>query len=143
VATRIGVVTYGRRVGPLYREIAESYGLASRLAGVATLDVTPQQTFSDPQVVRDAVVAAARKLVQHDSAEAVLLAGAAMATMAADLQPHIDVPLLDGVACAVALAEAHAGLKLPRARSGSVSGTGGREVRGVSPELAQLFAQRP
>jgi allantoin racemase len=143
VATRIGLITYGRRMGPLYREIAEGYGLASRLAGIATLDVTPQQTFSEPQVVRDAVLSAARRLVQHDGAEAVLLAGAAMAAMAADLQPEVDVPLLDGVACAVALAEAHVTLKLPKARSGSVSGTGGREVRGVSSELANLFAQRP
>ena len=110
---------------------------------IATLGITPQQTFSDPQAVRDAALAAARQLVQQDGAEAVLLAGAAMAAMATDLQREIDVPLLDGVACAVALAEAHAGLNLPRARSGSVSGTGGREVRRVSPELASLFAQRP
>ncbi|MBL0730662.1 aspartate/glutamate racemase family protein [Piscinibacter sp. HJYY11] len=143
VATRIGLITYGRRMGPLYREIAEGYGLASRLAGIATLDLTPQQTFSEPQAVRDAVLTAARQLVQHEGAEAVLLAGAAMAAMAADLQPEVDVPLLDGVACAVALAEAHVSLKFPKARSGSVSGTGGREVRGVSPELANLFAQRP
>ena len=60
------------------------------------------------------------------------------AAMAADLQPEIDVPLLDGVS----LAEAHAGLKAPRARSGSVSGTCRREVSSVSPELASLFAQR-
>jgi allantoin racemase len=141
VATRIGLVTYGRRTGPLYRELAESYGLAARLAGMATLDVTAQQTFTDPQLVRDATLAAARQLVERDGAEAVLLAGAAMATMASALQPEIDVPLLDGVACAVALAEAHVLLKLPKARVGSVSGTGGREVRGVSPALQSLFAQ--
>jgi allantoin racemase len=143
VATRIGVVTYGRRMGPLYRELAESYGLATRLAGIATLDVTPQQTFSDPQQVLDAALAAAQRLVEHDGAEAVLLAGAAMAAMATTLQPALDVPLLDGVACAVALAEAQVALKLPKARSGSVSPTGGRTVLGVSPPLSALFAGSP
>jgi allantoin racemase len=143
LATRIGIVTYGRRMGPLYRELAEGYGLASRLAGIATLDVTPQQTFSEPQQVHDAVRAAARQLVERDGAEAVLLAGAAMATMAATLQAQLEVPVLDGVACAVALAEAQATLKLPKARSGSVSPTGGRAVHGVSPSLTALFAGQP
>ena len=143
VATRVGLVTYGQRMGPLYRELAEDYGLASRIAGIATLSVTPQQTFSDSERVRNATLAAARQLVERDGAEAVLLAGAALATMAAALQPELDVPLLDGVACAVALAEAHAGLALPKARAGSVSATGGRQVLGVSPELTALFAGRP
>lgn len=143
VGTRIGVVTYGQRMGPLYRELAAGYGIASRLAGIATLDVTPQQTFSDPQRVQDAALAAARRLVDHDGAEVVLLAGAAMAAMAATLQALLDVPLLDGVACAVALAEAHVALKLPKARTGSVSPTGGRTVFGVSSQLTALFAGKP
>jgi len=141
VATRIGIVTYGQRMGPLYRELAESYGLSARLAGIATLTVTPQQTFTQPQQVRAAMLAAALQLVERDGAEAVLLAGAAMATMASALQPEIDVPLLDGIRCAVALAEAHASLRLPRARAGSVSATGGRDVCGVSPQLAALFGR--
>jgi allantoin racemase len=143
LATRIGVVTYGRRMGPLYRELAESYGLAGRLAAIETLDVTPQQTFSEPQRVHDAALAAARQLVDHDGAEAVLLAGAAMANIAATLQPLMDVPLLDGVSCAVALAEAQAALKLPKARIGSVSSISGRAVLGVSPQLSALFLGKP
>lgn len=143
LATRIGLVTYGARMGPLYRELAESYGLAARLAGIATLDVSPQQTFSQPLQVHAAVLAAVQQLVQHDQAEAVLLAGAAMAGLAVTLQPQVTVPLLDGVACAVALAEARLRLQLPKARSGSVSPTGGREVHGVSAALTTLFAGRP
>ncbi len=142
VGTRIGIVTYGQRMGPLYRELAEGYGLASRLAGIATLAVKPQQTFSEPQRVQDAALEAARRLVESDGAEVVLLAGAAMAAMAAVLQPQLDVPLLDGVACAVVLAEARVALKVQKARTGSVSATGGREVLGVSPQLTALFGGR-
>lgn len=140
VATKIGVLTYGRRMGPFYRELVESYGLRERLAAVATIDVEPQQSFSDPAAAEAAVLAGARRLVEHDGAEAVVLAGAAMAAMAARLQPQLPVPLLDGVGCAVALAESLAGLRLPKARAGSVSPTGGRQVRGVDPVLAVLFA---
>jgi allantoin racemase len=142
VATRIGIVTYGRRMGPFYRELAESYGLGVRLAGVATIDVTPQASLAAPHQTHAAVLAAARRLIDHDGAEAVLLAGAAMATMAGTLQAQLDVPLLDGIACAVVLAEAQVALALPKARCGSVSPTGGRTVHGVSPQLSEVFAGR-
>jgi allantoin racemase len=141
VATRIGVLTYGVRMGPLYRELVEAHGFGSRLAGVEALDVTPQQTFDTPEAVRDAVVAGARRLIERDGAEAVLLAGAAMASMAGQLQHLLPVPLLDGVGCAVALAEAMVAMRLPKARTGSVSATGGREVSGVSPALRTLFGK--
>lgn len=141
VATRIGVLTYGRRMGPLYRELVESYGFGTRLAAVATVDVTPQQTFSEPASVEAAVLAAAQRLVERDGAEAVLLAGAAMASMAGRLQAQLSVPLLDGIGCAVTLAESLARLRLPKARAGSVSATGGRTVQGIDPVLAALFAK--
>jgi allantoin racemase len=140
VATKIGVLTFGRRMGPMYRELVESYGLRDRLAAVAAIDVEPQQSFNNPDAVDMAVLAAAQRLVEHDGAEAVLLAGAAMASMAARLQPQLPVPLLDGVGCAVALAESLAGLRVPKARAGSVSVTGGRAVEGVEPVLTNLFA---
>lgn len=144
VATRIGLLTNGARMGPLYRELVQSYGLGGRLAGIETLTLTPQQMVGAPQDVQaaqQAVMAAARTLIERDGAEAVLLAGAAMASMAEVLQAHLPVPLLDGVGCAVALAQAMVGLRLPRAQVGSVSPTGGRAVQGVSPALAQLFGR--
>jgi len=140
LATRIGLLTYGARMGPLYRELVASHGLAGRLAGIETLDVTPVQTFESPAAVREAVLAGARRLVERDGAEAVLLAGAAMASMASALQAELDVPLLDGVACAVRLAEARAAMRLPKARTGSVGVLESRELTGVSPALASLFA---
>lgn len=141
LATRIGLLTYGRRMAPLYRELVGSYGLAGRLAGIEALDVTPQQTFDAPDAVQAAVLAGIRRLVERDGAEAVLLAGAAMASLAGQLQSQVDVPLLDGVACAVAMAEARVALRLPKARVGSTSPVGMRDVTGVSPALAALFAR--
>jgi allantoin racemase len=141
VATRIGLLTNGARMGPLYRALVQSYGLGERLAGVETLSLTPQQMVGAPQDAQEAVLEAARTLIERDGAEAVLLAGAAMASMAEALQPRLPVPLLDGVGCAVALAQALVGLRLPRAQVGSVAPTGGRTVQGVSPALTALFAR--
>lgn len=140
LAPRFGVLTYGRRLGPVYRELVEGCGLAGRLSGVGTVEVTPQQTFTDPDFVLAAVRQGALDLVEG-GAECVVLAGAAMAAMAPLLQADVPVPLLDGVACAVGLAEMLAHQRWPRPRLGSVSPTGGREVRGVSPELQRLFGR--
>jgi allantoin racemase len=139
LAGRIGIVTYGARMAPLYRALVEEHGLGARLAGVEALDVTPQQTFDDPAAVRHAVLAGIERLVRRDGAEAVLLAGAAMASMAGALQPHACVPLIDGVACAVALAEARHALGLPASRAGSLAPLEDRDVSDVSPALAGLF----
>ena len=111
-----------------------------QLAGVAKIGFTSQQTFSEPDLVHAGVVTAARRLVDDQGAEGVLLACVAMAAIAARLDAAIDVPVFDGVSCAVALAEARAGLKRPRARSGSVSVTGGRTVVSVSSALGALLA---
>lgn len=139
LATRIGLLTYGRRMAPLYRELIESYGLTGRLAGIEALDITPQQTFNEPKAVRATILAGIQRLIERDNAEAVLLAGAAMASLAGQLQGQVNVPLLDGVGCAVALAEARVALRLPKTRVGSTSPIGRRDVTGVSPILAALF----
>jgi allantoin racemase len=119
----------------------DACGLLGRLAAIGAVDVTPEQTFSEPARVLAAVQAEAQRLVDQ-GAEAVLLAGAAMAAMAPDLQPALPVPLLDGVACAVGLAETLAHQRWMKPRRGSVSATGGRAVHGVGPELQALFARR-
>jgi allantoin racemase len=142
VASRIGLLTYGHRMGPLYRELVASYGLADRLAGIETLQLDPAASLADPEGTRRAVLEGARRLVERDGAEAVLLAGAAMASMAESLQPSVPVPLLDGVGCAVALAQAMVGLRLPKAKVGSLSATGPRELRGVSSELVNLMGNK-
>ena len=140
LAPRFGLLTYGQRLVPVYRELVEATGLIGRLAAIGAVDVTPQQTFSEPERVLAAVQAEAQRLVDA-GAEAVLLAGAAMAAMAPALQPALPVPLIDGVSCAVGLAETLAHQRWMKPRRGSVSATGGREVHGVSDELKALMGR--
>ncbi|MFT4266726.1 MAG: aspartate/glutamate racemase family protein [Xenophilus sp.] len=137
LAGRIGLLTYGPRMAPLYRELVAAHGQAQRLAGIEALALTPEQSLADPVAAQAQVLAGIRRLTERDGAEAVLLAGAAMASMAAALQPSTPVPLLDGVACAVALAEARHRLRLPASRVGSLAPLAGRAVTGISPALAQ------
>jgi len=49
-----------------------------------------------------------------DGADVVILGGAGLAGLAEKLKSQVDVPLLDGVACAISMAEALAGQKTVR-----------------------------
>jgi allantoin racemase len=139
---RIGMVTFGRRVLPLYHELVATYGLSARVAGWRTLESTAAYGPGAHDALDAELVAAANDLVERDGAETVLLAGAVMAGVPARLQPQVPVPLLDGIACAVRQAELLHSLALPKPRAGSYASPAGREVVGVDPAIAAAFAAR-
>jgi allantoin racemase len=139
---RIGVVTFGRRVRPLYEELATAYGLAARIAGWRTLESAAAYQRGAHDALDAELVAAARDLVERDGAETVLLSGAVMAGVPARLQAQVPVPLIDGIACAVRQAELLHQLALPKPRAGSYASPAGREVVGVDAALAAAFAAR-
>ncbi|GAA5232415.1 hydantoin racemase [Verticiella sediminum] len=139
VGTRIGVLTLGRAMVPLYEELAAAYGMAARVAAVDAVDIMPAQALAQPHAVREALCAAIARMRERRGVDVVLLAGAALASMAADAQAASPVPVLDGVACAVALAQARVDLRLPPSTLGADAPLSGRDVTGVSPALAARF----
>ena len=88
-------------------------------------------------------IAAARSLVAQDGAEVVVLTGAVMAGVPPRLQPQVDVPLLDGVNCAVRQAELLVDLAAMKPRVGSYAALPARELVQVNPALQAMFKARP
>jgi allantoin racemase len=135
----IGVVTFGRRVLPLYKELVVGYGLASRIAGWRVLESTAAyRPGAHPELDRE-IVAATNDLVERDFAEVVLLTGAVMAGVPARLQPEVPVPMVDCVVCGVRQAEMLAQLRFPKPRAGSYASPGVRELVDVDPAIARAF----
>jgi len=137
---RIGVVTFGRRVLPLYRELVAGYGLAGRIAGWRVLESTAAYQSGTHDALDDEIVAAALQLVDADGAETVLLAGAVMAGVPVRLQHRVPVPLIDGVACGVRQAQLLAALGCPKPRAGSYAPPAGRTLVNVAPSITSAFA---
>jgi len=137
---RIGVVTFGRRVLPLYRELVGAYGLTERIAGWRTLESTAAYQRGAHDVLDDELVATACDLVEHDSAETVLLTGAVMAGVPTRLQSRVPVPLVDGIACAIAQAELLHRLGHPKPSTGSYAPPADRELVQVEDAIARAFA---
>jgi allantoin racemase len=132
---RFAVLTLGQ-AGP-YEELVARHGLAARCAAVHGVPATPQDTLRDPPRVQAMLVEAIATLAER--ADAVVLAGAVLAGMDRVLQPRAAVPLLDGITCAVRLAEMLVALKLPKPSAGSYAAPAGREAIGLSAPLAALL----
>jgi allantoin racemase len=138
----IGVVTFGRRVLPLYKELVAGYGLASRIAAWRVLESTAAYgRAAHPELDRE-IVAAARDLVERDHAEVILLTGAVMAGVPERLQPDLPVPMVDCVVCGVRQAEMLASLRFPKPRAGSYASPGGRELVDVDPAITRAFGPK-
>jgi allantoin racemase len=110
---RFSIVTGGERWKPMLEEFVASHGLASRLASVRTVAPTGADIARDPKAAM-ALLAKGCNACAADGADVVILGGAGLAGLAAKLKAQVDVPLLDGVACAISMAEALAGQKLVR-----------------------------
>jgi len=141
----IGVVTFGRRVLPLYRELVNVYGLAPRIAGWRVLESSAAYARGAHDALDREIVAAALELVEREGAESVVLTGAVMAGVPARLQSEVPVPLIDCIACAVGQAELLHRLGHPKPRAGSYAAPGDRELVNVDAAIARAFggADRP
>lgn len=133
---RFGLVTFGGV--ETYRELVARHGIAGRLAAAVGVAASPPEAIADPEGVGAKVLAAIEGLAAQ-GADAVVLAGAALAGFDRRLQARAPVALLDGIACGVRLAEMLVALALPKPRSGSYAACSGREAIALSPALAALL----
>lgn len=136
---RIGVVTFGRRVRPLYQELVDSYGLTARIAGWRVLESNAAYSRGPHPELDHEIIAAANNLVERDLAETIVLTGAVMAGVSRRLQDAVPVPIVDCIACGVKQAELLAYLRLPKARAGSYAPPIERELVDVDVAIARAF----
>ncbi|MBV8443099.1 MAG: aspartate/glutamate racemase family protein [Hyphomicrobiales bacterium] len=112
IADKFSVVTtLSRSIAPIEHNL-EKYGLKARCARVRAADV-PVLALEEPgSDARRMIEKEIGRALDEDGAEAIVLGCAGMADLARDLERSVGAPVLDGVACAVALAESLARLGL-------------------------------
>ena len=99
-ASRIGrfsIVTGGALWGPMLTEFVGAIGLADRLASVRTVAPTGGEIAANPDAALAQLAAACSACAAQDGAEVVILGGAALAGLAARIQPDVPVPVLCSV----------------------------------------------
>ena len=118
VAGKFGVVTTLSRSIPAIEHNLVKYGLASRCSGVRACEVAVLDLDDPRSGARAKIKREIERALADDRAEAVVLGCAGMAALAAELSREVGAPVLDGVACAVTLAEGLARIGLRTSKRG-------------------------
>lgn len=115
--SRFAIVTGGHGWVPMLEEFVAALGLAHRLAAVKAVDKTGAAIAVDPDAALAELAAACNACVRDQGADVVILGGAGLAGIAARIEDRVRVPLIDGVAVAIARAEAAVDGREPAKRS--------------------------
>jgi allantoin racemase len=132
---RIAIVCLTPRLGRWYQECAEDHGLGGRLVNVRALDVPIPDITQAKDQLRDRLLEECGRAVEEDDAEVIIFGGGPIAGLAREVAALIPVPTLDGVSCAVRLAEAVAGLHPRPASRGSFTRPRPKPAQGLSAAL--------
>ena len=112
IAEKFSVVTtLARSIAPIEKNLMK-YGLITRCARVRASNVAVLALEEPGSNARKTIAAEIARALDEDGAEAIVLGCAGMTDLARDLERQAGVPVLDGVACAVSLAESMARLGL-------------------------------
>lgn len=95
---RFAVVTGGERWKPMLERLAHMLGHSATLAGIHTVTPTGLQLAADPAAAHALLAQACVEAARKWGAQAVVLGGAGLAGMAAQIQGQVGVPLIDSVA---------------------------------------------
>ena len=115
---RFSVVTTLARSVPVIETNLMRYGLDRRCARVRAAEVAVLDLEEPASGARAKIAAEIGRALEEDRAEAIVLGCAGMADLAAALSTAFGVPVVDGVACAVTLAEGLAVLGLATSKRG-------------------------
>ena len=110
-----------------------------RLASVRALDVPIPDITQAKDRFRAALIAECMRAIEEDEAEVIIFGGGPLAGLARESAADIPVPTLDGVSCAVRMAESLVVLNPRVPTRGSFARPGPKPAIGLSPELMRFF----
>ena len=133
IANKFSVVTTLPRSVPALEHNLQRYGLIARCAKVRSSQVAVLDLEKPGSDACARISAEIGRAVAEDQAEAIVLGCAGMADLAESLSRDHQLPVLDGVSCAVGLAESMVRLRIFTSRLGGYSPP--FRVAAVKPEL--------
>ena len=137
---KIGCLTLGAAMVPVYEELTASYGLASRVSKWRAIEVPSafKVTDADPEVER-ALIQASKQLVQQDGSDVIVLCGAVLAGYARQVSTAVGVPVVDPAQAAALQALTLARMRPAKQSGGSFARPKGRLFSGIDPSIAALY----
>ena len=121
ISNKFSVVTTLARSVPALEHNLHRYGLIARCARVRSSEVAVLELEHPGSDACNRISAEIGRAVAEDRAEAIVLGCAGMADLADTLAREHGLPVLDGVSCAIGLAEAMVRLRIFTSRVGGYS----------------------
>ena len=121
ISNKFSVVTTLARSVPALEHNLHRYGLISRCSRVRSSEVAVLDLEHPGSDACNRISAEISRAISEDRAEAIVLGCAGMADLVDALGKEHGLPVLDGVVCAIGLAEAMVKLKLLTSRHGGYS----------------------
>ncbi len=118
IANKFSVVTTLARSVPALEHNLHRYGLMARCARVRSSEVAVLELEESGSDACNRISAEIARAISEDRCEAIVLGCAGMTDLANSLSAAHGLPVLDGVSCAVALAESMVRLGLKTSRLG-------------------------
>jgi allantoin racemase len=131
VSHRFAVVTTLSRSVPVLENNLLRYGLDRRCARVRATDVPVLELDNPLSGARHKIDTEIRRALDDDRAEAIVLGCAGMADLAASLSAEFGVPVIDGVAAAVVMAEGLAAVGLKTSKRGGFASPLAKSYSGI------------
>ena len=139
---RFSIVCLTSRLRTWYAECVAEHGLSGRLASVRALETPVRDITQAKAELAQPLAQLCRRVVEEDEAEVVILGGGPVAGLARELSDQTPVPLLDGVTCAVRIAEMLVTLGPRAPLMGSFARPSSKPATGLSPALTRLIDRR-
>lgn len=121
ISNKFSVVTTLGRSVPALEHNLQRYGLIARCARVRSSEVAVLELEHPGSDACNRISAEIGRAVAEDRAEAIVLGCAGMTDLADTLAKEHGLPVLDGVSCAIGLAEAMVKLRILTSRVGGYS----------------------
>ena len=107
---RFSILVGRRKCIPKMEDNVHLYGLEKNLASFRSLELNPVQMAEDPERLKEAITREARKAVEEDGAEVVVLGCGAQSGLVKELIKDLKLPVIDPVPVAWKYAEMMADL---------------------------------
>lgn len=121
ISTSFSVVTTLNRSVPIIEELAHKYGMDKFCRKVRAADIPVLALEDGTCNAMEKIEKEILKAVQEDNCEAIILGCAGMADLTIELSRRCNIPVVDGVLCAIKMAESMVGAKLQTSKVNAYS----------------------
>jgi allantoin racemase len=141
VAFQWSIVSVLPRIKPLLTELVHRNGMESRCASIRCTPLTVLEIEEDLDRARRMMVEEARHAIAEDGAEAICLGCAGLGPLDKAMQEELGVPVFDGTACAVRLAQDLHAYGVTTSRVAAYKRPEAKELVACPGSLAAVYAR--